>query len=227
MGKPTKVFTPEQQDAAEQRRVAALSDADVLKLTGHGKFGPALVGPHVHARSAAILKGTAGGRFGPAITDPDYAPKQAAVKAEAAAADQALTDAELLDKYEQEALDAGYGAEAAEDIAARRVTALRSGRPVWALADPGKSPPSTAPADTTGTPGTPPDPLDLEHPENPWTYVTLGGAKKLAQEHQVSYKPSIKRKDLIAALIEAAVPAPPLPTPEGKEDEDDDEEGRE
>lgn len=63
------------------------------------------------------------------------------------------------------------------------------------------------------------DPADLNHPQNPWTYVTLSGAKQLAMQHQLSHKPRITRRDLIAELQKAQVAPPPVPT--DLEDDDD------
>jgi hypothetical protein len=57
------------------------------------------------------------------------------------------------------------------------------------------------------------DPTNLKDPRNPWSYVTLSGAKVLAQQAQVSHKPNLKRKELIAILQEAQVVPPPVPEP--------------
>lgn len=54
---------------------------------------------------------------------------------------------------------------------------------------------------------------------DPWTFVTLSGAKMLAQQHNVSYPPRVKRDALVAALKDAGV-APPAP-PEKPATEDD------
>lgn len=59
------------------------------------------------------------------------------------------------------------------------------------------------------------DPANLSDPRNPWTYVTLSGAKMLAQQSEVSYVPKIKRADLIAELQKKGVTPPPVPEPEG------------
>lgn len=57
---------------------------------------------------------------------------------------------------------------------------------------------------------------------DPWAYVTLSGAKMLAQQHNVSYQPRVKRDALIAALKHAGVepPAPPA-DPDANDDFDE------
>lgn len=52
-----------------------------------------------------------------------------------------------------------------------------------------------------------------------WDYVTLSGAKMLAQEHGVSYAPRVKRDALVEALQLAGVQAPPPPAHPATEDD--------
>lgn len=66
---------------AEQARVDAMSDAEVLELTNNGAFGPGLVGKPLAERAKHVMLTTGDGQFGPAIIDPDYAAKQAAKRA--------------------------------------------------------------------------------------------------------------------------------------------------
>lgn len=56
------------------------------------------------------------------------------------------------------------------------------------------------------------DPTDLNDPRNPWTYVTLSGAKVLAMKHQVSHTARVKKAELIGQLQAAKVIPPPVPT---------------
>jgi hypothetical protein len=62
-------------------------------------------------------------------------------------------------------------------------------------------------ADETGDGGEEVEPVTGD----PWQFVTLSGAKMLAQERGVSYAPRVKRDDLVEALKGAGVqpPAPP------------------
>lgn len=159
--------TPEEN--AEYAAVAKLSDAEVLKRTGHGQFGPAIIGKALHERSASLLKGTDGGKFGPAITDPDYAKKQAALRH------------------------------------AEKVTAA-------ATAEDGDDADDETANKETGDI----DPRNLKDNRNPWSYVTLSGAKVLAQKNNVSYKPGIKRPVLIDLLIDAKVVPPAIEADEEK-----------
>ena len=159
---------------AEEKRVAKLSDDEVLRLSGNGKFGPGIIGKALHARASKIIKDTGGGRFGPAITDPDYAAKQAAAKGKRVAPIVPQDDS---------------GEDGEDDELEEEVV------------------------------GGPVDPTDIKDPRNPWTYVTLSGAKVLAQKHGVSYVPRIKRTELIGDLQAAGVVPPAIPD---DLDEDDD-----
>lgn len=58
------------------------------------------------------------------------------------------------------------------------------------------------------------DPADLTQADNPWTYVTLSGAKQLAMTAGVSYVARVKRVDLIAELQAQGVTPPPVPSPD-------------
>lgn len=69
------------RDLAERKRVARLSDADVIRFSGNGKFGPAIIGHALYERASKMLKETGGGKFGPALLDPDYDTKQKAKRA--------------------------------------------------------------------------------------------------------------------------------------------------
>lgn len=140
-----------------------LSDEEVLALTGHGHFGPGIVGPALHARSEAIIARTGGGQFGPALTDPHYAAKQRAARQ-----GQVPTIGEFVEREDEEQGEDGAIA-AGEDAAAA---------------------------------------LD------PWEFVTLSGAKLLAQQHGVSYRPGVKRGALVTALQGAGIQPPPPPSRE-------------
>lgn len=153
-------------DRAEFERAAKMTDEQVLKATGHGRFGPAIVGKYVAERSSQLIKNTGGGVFGPAIVDPEFARKQAAKRAaaEAEGSDAATDTGET---------DTGDGTE-----------------------------------EITGDI----DSANLDDPRNPWHYITLSGAKMLAQTARVSHTPRVKKADLIAMLQAAKVVPPPVPT---------------
>jgi hypothetical protein len=163
-------------EQAEIDRVAGLTDAQVLKESGDGKFGPGIVGKHLAARAAGLMKASSGGKLGPAIMEHDFAAKQAAKRAAAqkegdAGADTVETEGDDPEDEEDEGEFTG-------DV----------------------------------------DPKNLKDPRNPWSYVTLSGAKVLAQEAQVSYKPAVKRPALIAQLQAAGVVPPAIPEEEGEGD---------
>lgn len=157
------------RDLTDPAVVAALSDAEVLQLSGNGKYGPGLIGKALADRSSKIIKATGGGAFGPAITDPNYADKQRALRERRAGDQDAAAEQALLDGTLPEA---------------DRRTLFEG----------------------------PVDLANLHDPRNPWTYVTLSGAKVLAQTANISHVPRIKRADLIAELQAANVTPPPVPS---------------
>lgn len=58
----------------------------------------------------------------------------------------------------------------------------------------------------------PPDPADAPAttaPVGTWAGITLSGAKKLAQENGVSYKPGVKLEALLKLLTTAGIAPPP------------------
>lgn len=162
----------EREEAAERKRVAAMSDAEVLEQAGG--FGPAIIGKILYERAASVRLTTNDGEFGPALTDPDYGKKEAAKRAErragnqAAAEEQALLEGKLPDHDRR---DEGEGDEEGATV-------------------------------------------------DPWSFVTLSGAKMLAQHAGVSHKPGVKRQALIAVLQKAGVTPP---EPPANPDADDDE----
>lgn len=171
--------------------VAAMSDQEVLNATGMGRFGPAIVGPELHERSQKLMKGTYGGKFGPAITDPDYEAKR--------------TTALLRTRDDR----------------------IESERRLATVADVGEQSQTGLDTVETGlTPSTEPDlhdvdPDDIDHPTNPWSRVTLSGAKILARRHAVSYPPRIKRTELIGNLRKAGVTPPAIDADDGRDDDTD------
>lgn len=166
-----------QEEKLEKVRVAKLSDDDVLKASGHGSFGPGIIGRVLFDRAQKILKNRGGGGMGPAITDEEYGEK------------------------EGKALEQRRAQIRADREAARAKLAERK-------------------AATEGEPAQY-DPTDLTDPNNPWTYVSLSGAKQLAQTAGVSYTARVKRADLIAELQGKQVVPPPVPTPEDLEGDDE------
>lgn len=170
----TDEFETPQEKAArdaehEAARVAKLTDHQVLQQSGHGTYGPGIIGKALADRAAKIMKATGGGVLGPAILDSDYAKKLAGRRAPD------------------------------PDAALEHAAAL------------GTLPDADRRADG------PIDPADLQDPRNPWTYVTLSGAKVLAQQAGVSHIPRIKRAELIAELQRANVEPPAVP---GADDQD-------
>jgi hypothetical protein len=83
------------------------------------------------------------------------------------------------------------------------------------------SDPTVRTADALNDAGVPIDPSDLTDPRNPWTYVTLSGAKQLAMKHEVSHKTRVTRVELIAQLQAAQVAPPPAPSKEDLENDDE------
>jgi hypothetical protein len=55
---------------------------------------------------------------------------------------------------------------------------------------------------------------------DPWSFVSLSGAKVLAQHAQISYRPGVKRKALIEKLQEAGVQPPAPPADPDADDEE-------
>jgi hypothetical protein len=106
-------------------------------------------------------------------------------------------------------------------LKARGLQRDREGR-IYEIGAP-KAPAAPAPDPEPGAPADPGpyDPRDLTDARNPWTYVTLSGAKQLAIQHQISHKPRPKREDLIAQLQDAGVVPPPAPTPDELATDDD------
>lgn len=84
----------EREEAAERKRVAAMSDAEVLEQAGG--FGPAIIGKILYERAASVRLTTNDGEFGPALTDPDYGKKEAAKRAERRAGNQAAAEERAL-----------------------------------------------------------------------------------------------------------------------------------
>lgn len=168
--------------AAEQEiaRVAALSDQQVLNATSYGKFGPAIVGDHLHKRSQQIMKGTFGGKFGPAITDPDYEQKRS----------QAL----------MRTRDDRINAERRLATLARVGEQSQTGLDTVEIGHEPNADPDLNDYDAD----------DLDDARNPWSTVTLSGAKVLAQQNGVSYPPRIKRTELIGNLRKAGVTPPAI-----------------
>jgi hypothetical protein len=61
---------------------------------------------------------------------------------------------------------------------------------------------------------------ELRAAVDPWSFVTLSGAKMLAQKAGISYQPRIKRAELVD-LLKAAYVVPPAP-PENPDADDED-----
>jgi hypothetical protein len=181
---PPAPYTAEER--AEEKKLAKLSDDQILEMSSHGKLGPGILGRPLYDRAASIIK--AGGMIGlgPAIMDPDYHAKQLALR-----------------ERERAKLEKKAGGTSG------------TGKPPAGSGD-GK------PGDLVEKEGEV-DPKDLTDKRNPWAYVQLGGAKRLAQVHQVSHKPRVTRVELIEQLQAAKVEPPPVPTDADQDDDDDEE----
>jgi hypothetical protein len=172
-----------------EKSIDELTDAEVLERTGHGRFGPGIVGPELYERSKRIMTATGGGLFGPALTDPDFAKKQQAARVATQRGDDGPESSDEFDDDDDVDVDVDVDEDQTE---------------------------STGGGAFTGNV----DPADLSDPRNPWTYVTLSGAKMLAQQKGVSYAPRVKRAELIAALQAANIEPPPVPeNPSAGDDE--------
>lgn len=191
------------QKAKPPKPVSSMSDQEVLQRTGYGKFGPALLassgdeeqahGRELHERAKKIMKGTAGGTLGPAIVDPDYERKRTN-------AIHNTRDARIEKERRMAIL---------EDVGEQSQTGLDT-------VEHGL-PPSIDPDLQDYNPD------DIDHPLNPWKYVTLSGAKTLANANGVHYNPRMKRLELIDHLRKNGVLPPPIEDPdESKTDDDED-----
>lgn len=222
---PSAAEKAAEDEAKEYARVAKMTDAEVMVATGHGKFGPGIVGKALAERSRKLVAASGGGIFGPAIMDPDYAKKQAAKRAAERGEDApapkpkaapVMDDDDLEDNEEVAALAAaamgGASTSTLLDMARASTGDLKG---PWSAPDDNDDdePDSGSTGRDLGVGEVPKgvDPMDLSNSTNPWTYVTLSGAKMLAQKHQVSHVPRISRVNLIAALQEAGVVPPPVP----------------
>lgn len=172
--------------APTQSKLDGRSDTQILELAG--TMGPGIIGQELFDRANEIRKRTSDGLLGPALTDPDYhekqeAGKRAKAKADRRAADQAAAMEQALLEGRLPEVDrraAGEGEESESEL-----------DDVDGDREPHEEPPAN-------------DPVD------PWSFVTLSGAKMLAQTKGVSYNVKIKRAALIE-LLQAAGVAPPAP----------------
>jgi hypothetical protein len=137
-----------------------------------------------------------------------------------------LTDTEVLELTNNGALGAGIVGKELAERAQRLKVSTNDGQFGPALTDPNYATKQAAKrAAERDAEGSAKEPTDSEGDEtgagsgepgegdavDPWTFVTLSGAKMLAQTAGISYRPGVKRQALIEVLKTAGVipPAPP------------------
>lgn len=193
--KPPKKDPLEDFTDAERAELATLQrlpDTEILERSRG--LGPGILGRPLAYLAARIRDQNPDGVLGPALLDPDFDKKQLAKRGLRRDADGYIVDLEAADAKDFRGKTVVLDDEAARQAKIAELNA--AGKPI--------------------------DPADLEDPRNPWHYVTLSGAKQLAMKSEVSYKPSVKRKDLIDELQKKGVTPPPVPDALAEDDDDGD-----